>query len=289
VAEDRSSGVWIENPTAAQLEKEQLFLSAHAVNSRPVSASAVRMFHPSASQKEQELLAKLMTCQADLVMSRNDNAIVSKQLARSGALCSEPYGRWRAGLREQEQVATARVRQSSAQTGSCERCRGEQRLLPFSVFHVLSRACESRWDGLANTMVPNGVDNLGCTDDRHEAELKATRDEARRKRAEEAAELLTRLLAEEVDRRISACNTSKREGKAEGHREGYREGQDSGRAEMQAAVAEATAVAEARVAEAMAAAAALDAELVVQRGRLEAALSGRGNFVEQGTQSEWCV
>lgn len=94
MAEDGSSGVWIENPTAAQLEKEQLFLSAHAVNTRPVSASAIRMFHPAAAPKEQELLAKLMTCQADLVMSRNDNAIVSKQLARSGALLlSEPCER----------------------------------------------------------------------------------------------------------------------------------------------------------------------------------------------------
>lgn len=92
-----------------------------------------------------------------------------------------------------------------------------------------------------------------------------------------------------MDRRISACNASKREGKEEGHREGYREGQDSGRAELEAAVAEATAVAEARVTDATAAAAALEAELVVQRSRLEAALSGRGNFVEQGTQSEWCV
>jgi hypothetical protein len=89
-AGEDADGVWVENPTATQLEKEQLFLKSHPVSARPVSASAIRMFHPSCSSREQELLAKLMSCQAALVMRRNDLAISSTKLRRSGAPTHPP-------------------------------------------------------------------------------------------------------------------------------------------------------------------------------------------------------
>ena len=102
------------------------------MNTRPVSASAARMFHPHASPKEQELLAELMTSQADLVMSRNDNAVASKQLARSGALLlSEP----------------------------CERPPA------FGSTRLNLALVSPRWNGLAHGVVRDGVDGT-CVDRR---------------------------------------------------------------------------------------------------------------------------
>jgi cytochrome c553 len=53
-----------------------------------------------------------------------------------------------------------------------------------------------------------GLLAVGWTDDAHQTELKATQDQLRRAHAEQAAETVTRLLEEEVDRRISAWYAS---------------------------------------------------------------------------------